>query len=332
MRFKYDIFAKRRRKALFDFAFQDQFFADTLHSLSDYGIDISFSPVRGAGAYHPSALSTERLDTPEKQAAFAKGFWAMTESGNIKAHITIPFFASKGRRVHDFIHEIMHVYQDMCGLYFLPLQEQGAFPVALDAYSDIVVISFCEAWAQTETIRSCWAIKENGKGYGWRGALSHPDFGYMARAYDADLKNGMDEARAAAKTFARWYEGAHREFYERHALNIYELNFVRYMKDAPHTTKEEISQNMRHITWAALMAYLPQNSTTKYFDQLDHDIFGLKTPEVIARVQALEHDYGQCKNTAIADIKCGAPPYIWGRLRHQEISTSELPPPDMSAQ
>lgn len=329
MIYKYNIFTKKGwRETLFDFALKDPFFAEFLGVISDYGIDISFSCFSKVGAYSSYALSTEKLDTPEKQAAFVNGFWKRAEQGDMKAQISLPLLTSQNKRKQDFLHEIMHLYQDMHGFYFLPLQEENVFPVMLDAYSNIIAILFNEAWAQVEVIRACWAIREKGDPSGWNGAIAHQNFGHLARAYDADLQAGKDEAYAAARTFEKWYEGKYRTFYESHALDIYDLEFARFAAGVSGISKHDIGQKMRRLTWDGLMKQMPRSTRSNYFQQVNPDIvMTVRSREMEKLAQAYEEEYGAAENTAIQDIKCGAPAYLWNRLRQQEMAASTVPPP-----
>ncbi len=317
-----------KRRKLLKFCMQDEFFADVIHAFRDFGLNIRFSAFAGAGAYQPFALSTERLDTSVKQQQFANGFWNASAKGEMRAEIVLSSLYGGGRAAHDCIHEAMHLYQDMYGLYFVPLKERGVSPCMLDANSDIVAIKFCEAWAQTQTIRFCYKAKENGFGAGWKGALSHPDFGYMARFYEYDLAQGTDERGAAARCFLSWYEGAHRELYERHALNIHEMNFERLTNDINGLSPKDVQNNLRTLDVSALPSRLPENSITDFFacvDWTDERLKSVVTEDVQTRIDALNKKYGKADNNEISDIKCGAPIYIWNRLRVQEIDNHEVP-------
>jgi len=320
---------KQRRKTLLSYAIKDTFFDEFLRKVADYGLELNFSYTENFGAYTPFALSTEILDSPEKQAQFTQGFWHMAEQSAFKIKITLPTLAGPQRNAHDLIHELFHAWQDMYGLYNLPLQEQGKFPTAQDSYSDIVSIIFNEAWAQTETIRTCWAIQhKTNDARGWKGAISHPDFGDLAQQYDQDLKNGTDETIAATNTIKRWYQGKHRAFYEHHALNIHQINFKRYKEGANNPSLEDITTNLRRLRIPELLKRLPPNAQSAYLNQIDWNdaLFAdIKSPEVAAQVKSIEAQYGKSENTNILDIKCGGPLYIWNRLHQNDIAKSEIP-------
>ncbi len=294
--------------------------AKIMDDLSDFGYEISFSTFGSAGSYQPFALATDKIDTPEKQHQFASGFWSMIGAGGALAKFKFSNLLSTDIAAHSFLHELMHFYQDMHGIYLLPLQEQGEFPVLLDAKSDIVATMFCEAWAEVEAIRISWALK----GKGWRGAISSPDWKGLALNYDSDLRDGIDEAKAAANIFRGWYEGRHRVFYEKHALKAYESNLERYNNDA-----ETIKGNFRKLELPMLIVRIPKPDMPNYFHQIDWDdefYSSIKSNEVSARIEQLEETYGRADNTNIQDIKCGSPPYLWHRLREADKQASEIPP------
>lgn len=321
--------ARRKRNTMISYAAQDKFFAGVVHDLMDFGHEVSFPLQGGAGAYQPFSVSTEAINTPEKQQQFTSGFWAMIEQGGVRAKLCFSAFSSADINAHYFLHELMHFYQDMHGLYLLPIHEQGVFPVLLDAKSDIVAILFCEAWAEVEAIRTSWALRESGHPSGWNGAITSPDWADLARAYDHDLSAGVDEAKAAADTFHRWYEGKHRRFYEEHALKIHETNLARFKEGVEGLNEAELTQNFRVLELPMLVARLPKGGIPKFFHQIDwtNDVYGkVALPDIIERIQGLEERYGVADNPNIQEIKCGAPPYLWHRLRSAAQQASEVPP------
>ncbi len=317
-----------RKSRIIACAIQDKFFKRVVNDLIDFGVDIEFSMFAGAGMYQPFALQTELLDTPEKHEQFVRGFWNAYESGHIKSQIRLSSFSGLSANVHSFLHEAMHFYQDMHGLYLLPLQENGTFPVCLDAHSEIVAIMFCEAWAQTETIRACWSIKEKGDPTAWRGALGSKDWKYLAQAYEYDLDNGMDESKAAAQTFHRWYGGKHRAFYEKHALNIHKQNLARFLKGAGGYNAERDGDAFRKLELPHLIVRIPKDDLPRYFHQVNwtsEALSTIQTQSVRDKAEQLQQRYSGFGNTNIQDIKCGSPPYLWKRLSVSEQKASEIP-------
>ncbi|MGH1376093.1 MAG: DUF6782 family putative metallopeptidase [Alphaproteobacteria bacterium] len=320
-------------KVLLSYALQDKLFEKIIDDLSDYGYEVSFSFFGGAGAYMPFAVATESLDNPSKQAQFSSGFWRMIESGQYKARFRLSLFAGLHGAAHSFLHEMMHFYQDMYGLYALPLQEQGRFPICLNANSDIVAILFCEAFAQVEAIRTSWALLQTGDDLGWRGALSSPDWAGLAKQYDDALQSGVDEAKAAADIFKAWYKGKHRTFYEQHALSVHETNMRRYCDGVQNLSDAIIGQNLRSIEIPALFARLPQENVPRYFGQIDWNdplFMSVQSPKVQRQLELLETRFGNADNPNIQDIKCGAPPYLWHRLRMSAQNDPDHPPMEMS--
>lgn len=317
----------RRRGKILSYTVQDEFFNDIIDDVLDYGLEISFSMFGGAGAYQPFALSTEALDTPEKQHQFAQGFWRMSEVGALKCQIQLSSVAGLRVNMHSFLHEAMHFYQDMRGLYLMPIQEDEVFPTMIDAKSNIVAILFNEAWAQTEALRASWSIKEKtGDARGWQGALKSPDWKALACAYAEDVGKGMDEAEVMARSFRRWYEGQHRAFYEAHGLDIYDTNFTRFKAGAGQTDPTEIHDKLRHLELPHLIARMPEHEIPAFFhhvDWLDPTYSHINDTDVL---EQLNQRYEDVDNTNIQDIKCGSPPYIWRRLVLSDKASSEIPP------
>ncbi len=324
----------QKHAALLSYAAQDPFFEKVLNDLGDFGHEVSFSFWGGAGAYIPFAVQTEALDTPTKQAQFYQGFWKITESGQFKARFRLSSLMGVHGNAHSFLHELMHFYQDMYGLYLLPIQEEGAFPVILDAYSDIVAILFCEAYAQVEAIRASWRLLQSGNDLGWRGALSSPDWAGMAKVYEQDLQSGMAEEEAASQALRYWYQGKHRHFYERHALQAYEQNFRRYGKELGANKTNDVSQFQRSLKIPMLLARLPQDDVPAYLKKTDwgDPLFtDIQNPKVRKKLLVLEGQHGQADSDNIQDIKCGTPAYIWHRLRMDAQNNADVPPMDMQS-
>ncbi len=319
--------SKRKRARLFAIAAKDKLFAGMLDDINDFGLELYFPFSAMGGAYQPFALSTERLDSQQKQMQFVQGFWSMAEQGAFGAKINLSRFNSEGENAHIFLHEVMHFYQDMLGVYFLPIQEQGVFPMTLDAPSALRAFLFCEAWAEVEAIRTSWALREKGDARAWRGAMKSKDWQSLARGYDANLQNGMDEAKAAATLFRAWYEGDHRAFYEREALKIYESNMARYIDGLGE--EQVVRDQFRHLDYAKLLEHITPQHLPRYLTQIDwsDDVFHRAVDEQAQQtLDALAQRYDISNNTNIQDIKNGAPAYLWKRLRISEVNNAQVPP------
>lgn len=310
--------SQTRHLTIADYATRDPYFDNIMHHLRDFGYDIKFSMIHNTGAYHPFALRTEAIDTPHRQQKFIQSFWEINEGGTHKAQITLSRRRSIHENCHSFLHEIMHFYQDMHGLFFVPLKEQGIAPISLDAPSTITAYLFCEAWAQTEAIRTSWALHHKGYDMGWRGALLSPEWSALSTFYDTLLNNGIDEEKAAADTFTQWYRGKHRIFYEKHAYNIHNKNDT-YLYNDVNLTINSKALMTRKIDIKALLSRLPQTEIPPYFTQIDWSD-PLYAPSAYTSFD-IESD-----NTDIQDIKCGSPPYLWNRLRI-DAQKNGVPPP-----
>lgn len=308
-----------------EYAAHDTFFEGVLNDLTDFGHEVRFSLLGGAGAYIPFAVETEKLDTPQKQAQFSYGFWKIIESGRVRAKFCLPYLSTPALNAHIFLHELMHFYQDMFGTYFLPLKEGEEVNAVLDAKSDIVAILFNEAWAQTEAIRVSWSLAQQGEDLGWKGAMQSKDWRGIARAYEQDIAQGLSECEASVRCFKKWYEGSHRYFYERHALNVHQKNLRRYQVLS--------ADHFRTLELKDLIAKIPEDKRGEYLTSLDlsDPLFTtIQSEPVLKAIDVLEKRYGSTGNKNVQDIKCGAPSYIWNRLRIHEQNNADHPPMEMS--
>jgi hypothetical protein len=326
---KMDNLRLNKSQRLLDFAMKDSYFAAIIHDLLDYGHRVRYSPFGGAGAYTPTYLSTDPLDSTLKQQQFSNGFWAMSERGLMICKIRLSMFAGEDANKHSFLHEVMHFYQDSLGIYFTPLKEKGRLPVVLDAKSHIVSLLFCEAWAQIEAIRTCWALKDKGDASGWDGLLKSKEWSALALFYDADLESGFDEARAAANCFKEWYRGSYRVMYEKHALDIFETNVKIFSADVKGLDQGAMAASLRCAGVDDIIARIPAKERPKYMSRIEWDntMLDPQDKSIREKLRKIEARYGRADNNDVSDIRCGSAPYIWKRLRNAEIKESELPPP-----
>lgn len=303
-----------KKQKLLSLAARDSFFELIVHDIIDYGLDLRFRAFGGAGAYRPYALRTEPLDGPETLKAFQHAMGRMFGTGQVSVRIRLSCFASEGVAVHSFLHELMHFYQDMHGLYFMPIEEERVFPVILDARSHVMCVLFNEAWAQVEAIRASYSLaRKANKTALWDAALKHRDFGYMAHQYADDLDGGVPEARVAANIFMSWYQDKHCAFYEAHALRIYRQNFERYEEQA-----DFHEDFLRSLELPMLVARLPQGQVPQYFEYLDWGAQRFQPHIDLSSYAVSDHPNVQ-------DIKSGAPPYLWNMLRNMQARQSEIP-------
>lgn len=315
-----------RKALLFGHVCSDAFFEKLVHDLVDFGCDIRFSAFGGSGAYHPFILATERLDSPEKQAIFGQNFLSIAMRGDLRARITLGLFASKFQHAHSLMHEMMHFYQDMMGAYFLPLHETGIFPVMPDLRSTVRIVLFNEAWAEVEVIRAAWAMNRRGHDLAWKGALRSRDWAYLARLYDRRLAGGVDEAKAAAEIFIKWYEGAHRWFYEEHALNVFEAHIKQFSSGLEGGI--DYNDRLRRVGFCDIIARLPENERPSYFNQIMLPLQGgdqIQSSNVLRLVEAGGGVYCHAEDRAVSDIRHGAPAYLWRQLRIREVSNADIP-------
>lgn len=294
---------------LFDEASKDAFFAPVVDDLVRYGYDIRRSFKDGLGAYAPYALEIEQLQTAERYEQFLSEFKRKHDAGDVVARLRFFFWNGRAVNAHIFLHELMHFYQDMFGLYFSPLKEEGVFPVKLDARSTIMLILFNEAWAETQALRSSWALKEQGFDLCWEGALRSCDWKDLAQSYADDLISGMSEQEAAARLFLRWYEGDHREAYEKHALFVFYKNEERFRADLQ--DKDYLSF-YRCLHLSALLSRLPEDETHQFLQFIDINDTHIFYPQIDL------NDFVRSDNTDINDIRIGAPPYLFRQAKSGE--------------
>jgi hypothetical protein len=156
-----------------------------------------------------------------------------------------------------WLHELMHFWQDLHGLFFTPLlQQRSATPVMLDAQSHVAVVCFCEAMAHTEALRAAWRLKLSGHPLAWQGACGSLDWRLHARVYARDVQR-LSEVEAARAAFDRWYTAPQRSYYERRALAAYKEMLAAYAP-LPAATQ------LRHARISEVLAMLPESSRPPY--------------------------------------------------------------------
>tara|TARA_B100001989_G_scaffold242481_1_gene209285 strand:+ start:730 stop:1677 length:948 start_codon:yes stop_codon:yes gene_type:complete len=302
---------KDKTSQLLEIASQDPYFAELIHDLVDFGYEIKFPFFGQVGLYVPHSISTEHLDTPEKQQAFANGFVQSLANENApKAKFRLCASLGANVNAHTFLHEIMHFYQDMLGLYLIPLLEQGVYPAHLDLQSFVNAFLFCEAWAQTEAICASWRLKEKGINGPWLGAMASADWRDLAKQYEGD--------QDATAIFNAWYDGKHRGFYEKHAGMVYVSITDSYERNAPKASKDEIGEALRKLELPMLLIKIPKKKMPHYLKNLDWTdkrYTAITNKHVELTIKNQKDMFRECNNTDIQDIKIGTPPYLWNRLR-----------------
>ncbi|MDH5722238.1 MAG: hypothetical protein OEY94_02820 [Alphaproteobacteria bacterium] len=319
------LFKSRKEKTalLFETIRQDPYFEDILYSLADFGYEMHFPFFGNVGLYIPHSIATEKLDSPEKQQAFADGFVQALGSENApiaRFHLC----ASLGQDVntHSLLHEIIHFYQDMLGLYLIPIAERGVYPVHLDMQSFVSAFLFCEAWAEVEAIGASWRLKEKGVSSPWNGAMASADWRELAREFEKDMERGTMFEKASANIFNTWYEGKHRSFYEKHAAEIYSDMTEKYRKNAPDISEREIGKALRKLELPMVLIKIPKKKIPAYLTHLDwadERYSSIQSPHVQEKIAAHDSLYGVCDNTNVQDIRIGTPPYLWNRLRSASL-------------
>lgn len=301
---------------LMNLAAEDDIFAPIADDLQSFGYDIAFPFWGESGSYTPYALYAEEHD-----GDFEESVLQAHKGGELKAQFRISPRYGRSMNAHYWLHELMHFYQDLNGMFLTPLRKSEEMSAMLDARSTIMLTLFCEAMAETEAIRASWRLREKGRPEAWRGAMISPDWSKLARQYAADVQSGIVEAEAARACFERWYSLSLRPFYERSALKRYELTVQGMMADAGMTDLAEIYPYLRTLRFSDLLGRLPSGD----FDHMK--IAKIHGPAIVSkklqsRLDELEHEIGACSNGNVQDVEIGAPPYIWNMLRHRDRNST----------
>jgi len=308
--------AEQKTHWLIELARLDPFYARVVKILEDYGYHIQHRFYGHSGAYLPENI--EIIEECETELAVQ----ALHAQGDLKAKFAFSFRFGGAQIAHYWLHELMHFWQDLHGLFLTPLQQKGAIPVMLDAPSHVAVTCFCEAMAETEALRASWRLKEKGFPVAWQGALSSQDWGQHARFYAKNMQQ-MSEVEAARHSFDRWYESGKRSYYEKRALKAYQktLNGLSVMNP------EKVKIRLRQVNLDELLKTLPEAESPEYLNLPGYkslDDAQLYTTahhkRTAKQAHALHAQYGTPKNPNFQDIRTGAAPYIW-KWSTDEITT-----------
>lgn len=317
--------AQSRKAACVEILRRDEvFFAAVINDAIDYGMDLRFGLIGGAGTYTPHILATQPLDTPQKSTLFTQVFMDQCTNNAYPVKMCLNRLLPITAQSFTFLHEVMHFYQDMNGFYYAPLREVGVFPTMPDFRGRVMLTLFNEAWATCEAIRASYRIAQGGDDTPWRGALSSFDWGGLAREYAQNLEGGMEEARAAKTMFEAWYSLPQRIFYELEAMRFFYAQIGEYTQDGA----LPVAEDFRAVRISALMARVPHEGVLSYLHALDHTVLeGIKNHEAQQAVNDFEgEEYGRAQNINLQEVRCGSPPYLWKRIMEREIATSEIPP------
>ena len=293
---------------LMQLAEKDQFFSPIVTMLKEHGHYISHPYFGRSGAYQPATLVlTEHTNLQDAIATLQDKEVHSAE---------FQFSARHGgaQTAHYFLHELVHFWQDIHGLFLTPLEAEGHIPTMLDATSHILVTCICEAMAETEALRASWRLKEAGYPIAWQGAGRSMDWQKHARAYAQDMGE-MTEAEAALRAFLRWHDGHQRHYYEARALTAYQ-DMLHHL---PQHQPAELTPKFRHIHWQTWLQMMPAGAAPNYLSTStlsNAQTSTIQCPNTAKAANAL----GVSENSTITDITIGSAAYLW----HTKRLTKEL--------
>ena len=309
----------KKTQWLLDFASQDRVYASLIEDLTAFGFDIDYPFLGGSGTYMPFSIKVDMTETDYDM--FLQEFQNSVKQGDMKCHFSFSGRAGKNAIAHSFLHEVIHFFQDRYGLFLTPLQKKGEMPFLLCPRSEIKLLLFCEAMAQTEAICASWRLYQKGYKNAWYGAILSFNWGGHAISYYRDLQSGIDDVHAARRNFDRWYRTLHRKYYENKALRLFEDNLTKFMREANIKDKKFVYPFLRTISLTDIINMLPVDKRPVYLElasypSMDNIYYThIKDKNVIKKLNILEDKIGICHNPHFEDILIGSPPALWGKYK-----------------
>ncbi len=291
---------------LIELARHDTFYAGIISTLETYGYQVHHQFYGHNGAYLPDNI--ELIENCETEEAVKE----LHEQGELQARFALSSRYGGAQISHYWLHELIHFWQDLHGLFLTPLRQKDTAPVWMDASSHIAVTCFNEAMAETEALRASWRLKEKGYTIAWQGALSSLDWGKHARYYAQNLQR-MPELEAARHSFDRWYESKQRPYYEKRALKAYQKTLDEFSVNNPAKAKSQ----MKRITPAELLKIMPKAERPEYLTLSSHASLNSKQytsihhKDTAKQVHALEEHLGAPQDQYFSEMRTGAATYIW---------------------
>lgn len=181
----------------------DPFYSRVLEALEVFGYEINYSFWSYSGLYNPQAVVSLSRD-------YMRDFTVLHKKGDIKASITLASRQGADMNLFYFLHELLHFYQDMYGLFFTPLQREAQEEDHLSRNSLLRITYFCESMASAEALRAAWRLKEKGFPAAWKGAMMTQEGRVLGRRYRIDMEDGMKEITAAGRIIQNWHNSRHR--------------------------------------------------------------------------------------------------------------------------
>lgn len=246
-------------------------------AVSHLPIKIRFSHHNAAGLYQP-----QRISTPS-YCSDADILEALAPQRNLQLNIILSRWHSLAVSTHTFLHELVHVYQDMSGLFCLHRPDEAGRVIQLDVPSYVRVVLFSEAWAAVEAIRSSWSLKMRGDDTAWRGAMASPDWRALSQVFMAEFRKHGCENAAAFLTFRAWYQAPIKQFYEALALrDFHALDEAHAMYDVQY----------RHVARRDLLKTFSGTHYPDYLADIDYsdDVYAV-ADEIMFHDNAVDHPY-----------------------------------------
>lgn len=309
----------KKTQCLLDFASQDRVYASIIEDLTAFGFEIEYPFWGRNGTYTPFSMAVDI--SVSNHDIFLQEFQNSVKRGEMKCHFSFAGRSGKNTVAHYFLHEAFHFFQDRYGLFLTPLQKKGEMPVLLCPRSEIKLLLFCEAMAQTEAIRASWRLYKMGYKNAWYGAILSLNWGGHTLSYYQDLKSGMNEVHAARHNFDRWYKTLHRGYYEKKALRLYEDNLIKFMREANIKDEKYVQPFLRTVRLADIRDMLSPQKCPAYLELGGYlpieDVYytQIKNQNTLKKLHLLEDRIGICHNPHFEDIIIGSPPALWGRYK-----------------
>jgi hypothetical protein len=275
---------QEKTRWLLHYARRDPFFAAIVAELVRFGFDLKHPLKEGSGVYVPSVMS---VNTDHFKTEFLEDI----KAGKMKAKLRISSRHGAGAAAHHFLHELVHFWQDMHGLFVYPLQIANETSVQLDLVSQVAVHKLCEAMAATEAIRGSYRLKTKGYPQAWRGAMGSINWRGMAKIYEKAIVAGEPEYEAARLIFHVWYAGSQAQYYEAQVVSHYQPASPEYL---------------RRVVLSRLIGSMPQEFRPNYL------LSGMNIDD--EKYMLLQGEHGQEEaygRETFEDMIIGTPPYLW---------------------
>lgn len=220
---------ENKTNVLFALVEKDQFMGDIAHHLKTYGYNICYKFFSGNGSYAPFGLSVSEFE----KESFQKEFRDQLEAGAYKASFEFSPRYLKNTTLLTWLHELIHFYQDMHGLFFTPLSIKGQPRFILDEDSAVWVVQACEMMAAVESIRAAWRLKEEHNiDNAWMGARYSLNWMGMAGLYERETKLSEHNDAEILMVLAKKWLHSVQQRYNASRTRAAHQSMLRHIEDA----------------------------------------------------------------------------------------------------